>query len=191
MKPWQAEPSIRLLNFRKWIRTVKPNGILVVCTKFSYYKPRHINFLLLLAKEIPKIDLLMLFSRFYPGVPDALKFASSRLYIVTTKQVWYISLSFFLPLFFDKGDTTFGIRAIPMPHVSVLDWPSYLSRHKLASFILRKCKCFFSCVIYCSLFPISEPICRCFTARACRSNNTAWKNIWPWNWVTKSFLSMA
>lgn len=143
MKPWQAEPSIRLLNFRKWIRTVKPNGILVVCTKFSYYKPRHINFLLLLAKEIPRIDLLMRLSRFYPGVPDALKFASSRLYIVTTKQVWYISFSSFLSLFFDKGDTTFGIRAIPMPHISVLDWPSYLSRHKLASFILRKCKGFF------------------------------------------------
>lgn len=143
MKPWQAEPSICLLNFRKWIRTVKPNGVLVVCTKFSYYKPCHINFLLLLAKEIPKIDLLMRFSRFYPGVPDALKFASSRFYIVTTKQVWYISFSSFLSLFFDKGDTTFGIRAIPMPHISVLDWPSYLSRHKLASWILRKCKCFF------------------------------------------------
>lgn len=26
-------------------------------------------------------------NRFYPGVPDALKFASSRIYIVTTKQV--------------------------------------------------------------------------------------------------------
>ncbi|KZV35317.1 hypothetical protein F511_40643 [Dorcoceras hygrometricum] len=26
-------------------------------------------------------------NRFYPGVPDALKFASSKLYIVTTKQV--------------------------------------------------------------------------------------------------------
>lgn len=25
--------------------------------------------------------------RFYPGVPDALKFASSKIYIVTTKQV--------------------------------------------------------------------------------------------------------
>ena len=50
---------------------------------------------------------------------------------------------FFLYLFFDMGDTTFGIRAIPMPHISVLDWPSYLSRHKLASWILRKCKCFF------------------------------------------------
>ncbi|GKU88030.1 hypothetical protein SLEP1_g2342 [Rubroshorea leprosula] len=26
-------------------------------------------------------------NRFYPGVPEALKFASSRIYIVTTKQV--------------------------------------------------------------------------------------------------------
>jgi hypothetical protein len=41
-----------------------------------------------LLHKIHIIDHQMHLSRFYPGVADALKFASSRLYIVTTKQVW-------------------------------------------------------------------------------------------------------
>ena len=140
-----------MLNFRKWIRTVKPNGVLVVCTKYSYYKPCHINILLLLAKEIPKIDLLIRFSRLYPGVPDALRFASSRLYIVTTKQVWYISFSSFLYLFFDKGDTTFGIRAIPMPHISVwIDLPICQDINLQVSF-LENAKKIFMCHLPLSL----------------------------------------
>lgn len=130
------------------------------------------------------IDHQMHLSRFYPGVPDALKFASSRLYIVTTKQVWPPLLAVKEALLaLEQFQCLIYLPQIAPPICQ------YIINAQFANFILRNYICFFLCHLPPSCL-FSEPICRCFTPGACRSNNTTRKNIWSWHWVSMHITSI-
>jgi len=102
--------------------------------------------------RFPVINWWCFAYRIYPGVSDALKFASSKVFIVTTKQVNFA-------LYPSKGTIIATIESF--------------------AFSVKKNKRGQS-----NWSIISEPICWCFTSRACWSNHTIWKDIWSGNWVS-------